>query len=152
MSRSVPDPRIETETLASGDITVQRVHGDVTAKMISAAIRDFYAGTPTPHVVWDFSRGGVGALSPADVQKLADLTRPMAPSRGGGRTAFVLSSATAGCSATCSRRTRRSRPPRSPTGPFPPWTPPWPGSGNRAGGAESPAPRPSQLAGTPRVS
>jgi len=71
------------------DITVFTAGGDVRAEDVKSAIHQFYKGTVTKNVLWDFCACDLSGISSADVRSIAEIPRKHYDSRRGGRTAIV---------------------------------------------------------------
>jgi hypothetical protein len=74
-------------------LTVFTVTGAVSAAEIIEAIRDFYEGTVTSNVIWDFSGSDLFKITAADVKHIANLSANYADRRPSGKTAIVGSDA-----------------------------------------------------------
>ncbi len=79
----------EIKTVISGEVTMRKIVGVVTADELLNAVLDAYAGHITKDVVWDLSTGSVGQLTSDDLRAIADLVRTHAYTRVGGKTAIV---------------------------------------------------------------
>ncbi len=79
----------EIKTVVSGDLTVHRVVGVLTAEEAMDAVRRYYAGEITKNVVWHLPMGSTRELMSGDVKGIVQLVLALARDRPGGRTAFV---------------------------------------------------------------
>ncbi len=70
-------------------LTRVQVHGRVTADELIGAIRSYYDGEPTDHVLWDVRDADLTLLHAADVKSIEMETLQYADKRGTGRTAIV---------------------------------------------------------------
>lgn len=79
----------EIESAVSGRVTLQKVLGTLTFEELLNALQQFYAGTPTPDVVWDLSAASLEQLRFPDLERLAEFVMQYASKRTGGKTAIV---------------------------------------------------------------
>lgn len=79
----------EIKTAVSGELTMQKVVGTLTLNELLDSIREFYAGKPTKHVVWDLTEALLGQLKFEDLEYLAAFAMQFSPRRTGGKTAIV---------------------------------------------------------------
>ncbi len=79
----------EIKTITSGEVTMRKIIGVVTADELVNAVLDSFAGHVTKNVVWDLSMGSVEQLTSDDLRSIADLVRTHAHTRIGGKTAIV---------------------------------------------------------------
>ena len=69
----------EIKSAVSGRVTLQKVHGILTFEELLNALQQFYAGTPTSDVVWDFSAASLEQLRFADIERTGGKTAIVAP-------------------------------------------------------------------------
>ncbi len=79
----------EIKTFISGELTIKKIIGEVTADELMNALRQFYTGHITKYVVWDFTNGSTGKLMPVNVEHIAELVLQHAHVRIGGKAAIV---------------------------------------------------------------
>lgn len=73
------------------DLTVMTVTGRTEAGEVIRAIDDWYAGSPTTNILWDFSEAELEDVEVAEVNRIAQTARKYADRRKAGRTALVFS-------------------------------------------------------------
>ena len=79
----------EIKTVVSGDVTMRKVIGTLTYDDLLEALREFYAGNPTKHVVWDLSAAEMGKINFEDLEHIAEFVMRYLSMRAGGKTAIV---------------------------------------------------------------
>jgi len=67
------------------------VSGRVDAGDVVRAIDEWYAGSPTPNILWDFSDTELEDIEVSDINRIAQTARKYAERREDGRTAMVFS-------------------------------------------------------------
>ena len=92
--RSVKGKRImaivETQIDSSASMTVHTVQGVITTKEILTVVDNYYKGTITKLILWNFLESELTPISAEDVRELASLTKKYCKSRPGGKTALVF--------------------------------------------------------------
>lgn len=79
----------EINTFISGELTIKKIIGEVTADELMNALRQFYTGHITKNVVWDLTNGSAGKLMPINIEHIAELVLQHAHVRIGGKAAIV---------------------------------------------------------------
>lgn len=79
----------EIKTFISGELTLKKIIGEVTADELMNALRQFYTGRITKNVVWDLTNGSAGQLMPINIEHIAELVLRHAHVRIGGKAAIV---------------------------------------------------------------
>jgi hypothetical protein len=80
---------ISTSFDESRNLTVFTAEGNLTFDEQIIVLREFYAGKPTPNVIWDF-RSAVGErISAQEIMKIIEFIKSHGKSRPGGKTALV---------------------------------------------------------------
>lgn len=79
----------EIKTVVSGDLTIRKITGAITAAELLKAVRQFYAGHITKNVMWDISESSLGQLTSEHIRSIAELVHMYAEARIGGKTAIV---------------------------------------------------------------
>jgi len=79
----------EIKTVISGDVTMWKVIGILTYDELVNVLREFYAGNPTKHVVWDLSAASLAQIKFEDLEHVAEFVMQYLSSRAGGKTAIV---------------------------------------------------------------
>jgi hypothetical protein len=74
------------------DLTIFVAAGELTFEDQMAVLRQFYAGNPTKHVLWDFTRITGRRISAAQLRAIVQFIAEHATLRAGGKTALVGSS------------------------------------------------------------
>ncbi len=79
----------EIKTFISGELTLKKIVGEVTADELMNALRQFYTGRITKNVIWDLTNGSAGQLMPINIEHVAELVLRHAHVRIGGKAAIV---------------------------------------------------------------
>lgn len=77
----------------SADLTVQEIVGEVTAAEIRQAVQDYYEGTVTRKILWDFRRASLVRITADEIRGLVRLTQQYADRRPNGKTALLFANA-----------------------------------------------------------
>jgi hypothetical protein len=80
---------IETFVDSKNNLTKHICSGVLTADEIQYEIQQIYKNMPTDNHLWDLLKADPSSLSSADIIKLAELPKKIAPDRKGGKTAIV---------------------------------------------------------------
>jgi hypothetical protein len=81
---------VETQIDASASLTVHTAHGVMTKKEILTVVDNYYQGTVTKCILWNFVESELNQISTEDVRVLASLTKKYCKARPGGKTALVF--------------------------------------------------------------
>ena len=81
---------VETQIDASASLTLHTAHGVMTKKDILHIVDNYYKGTVTKFILWNFVESEINQISAEDVWMLASLTKKYGTSRPGGKTALVF--------------------------------------------------------------
>jgi ribosome biogenesis protein Nip4 len=82
---------IETTKDMSLDVTVNIAKGMMTAADILNWISDYYSGTVTQLILWDFTEANLSDISKEEFEEIAVAAKKRSYVRAGGKTAFVFS-------------------------------------------------------------
>jgi hypothetical protein len=81
---------VKTKIDSSASLTLHTVNGVITTAEILNVVDDYYKGTITKLILWNFFESDVNQISVEDVRMLARLTKKYCKSRPGGKTALVF--------------------------------------------------------------
>ena len=81
---------IHRQTYSRHKLTVFTVHGVIDAGQLLDELRDYYAGQPTLHSLWNFSEADLTAISNDDILTLAHYIKQHSEHRRGGKSALVF--------------------------------------------------------------
>jgi len=72
-------------------LTIFTVTGKPTFQEAMETFKEFYTGTPTRNVLWDFRKASLAFISAENAEVLLDFTKHHVKSRAGGKTAALVS-------------------------------------------------------------
>ena len=81
---------VETQIDSSASFTLHTAHGVMTKKDILTIVDNYYQGTVTQCILWNFVEAELTQISSEDVRVLASLTKTYCKARPGGKTALVF--------------------------------------------------------------
>lgn len=83
---------IEMHVDESRKLTVFFVQGEISFEEQISVLREFYAGTPTPNVIWDFRKITGSRISVDELREIIAFIKLHQHRRGHGKTAMVTDS------------------------------------------------------------
>ena len=83
---------ITTEHDRARDLTIFRASGELTYEMQIEALSRFYAGEPTPNVLWDMREIRGNRVSSGELQRIVAFAKQHTDKRARGKTALVVGS------------------------------------------------------------
>lgn len=83
---------IDRKTDPERDLSIITAGGELTAREIRQGIEEYYAGTATRLILWDFSSADLSRIKAEEVSYLVQLTLQFRDRRPSGKTALVLPS------------------------------------------------------------
>ena len=82
---------ITTERDANDRLTINKVVGTLSYDELLNWVIDYYSGTVTKLILWDFREANISLITPSEYRNIAVEVKNRSSERIGGKTAFVFS-------------------------------------------------------------
>lgn len=73
------------------DLTTNTVKGEITYNDLEKWIIDYYSGTVTKFILWDFTEAGLHKITTEEFRKMAELVKQKSKRKERGKSALVYS-------------------------------------------------------------